>query len=125
MDDVMGKIGELLSDEESVKQLSELAQMMMDDSASSAQENSGGETESEQVESSSSESGFPDIGSLMKLTGLMSSMSQNDKNAELLLALKPHLKEEKQKKIDKAVKLLKVIAIWNMAKESGLLKELL
>lgn len=121
----MGKIGELLSDEESVKQLSELAQMMMGDSASSAQENSGGETESEQVESSSSESGFPDIGSLMKLTGLMSSMSQNDKNAELLLALKPHLKEEKQKKIDKAVKLLKVIAIWNMAKESGLLKELL
>lgn len=125
MDDVMGKIGELLSDEESIKQLSELAQMMMGDSASSAQENSGGETESEQVESSSSESGFPDIGSLMKLTGLMSSMSQNDKNAELLLALKPHLKEEKQKKIDKAVKLLKVIAIWNMAKESGLLKELL
>lgn len=125
MDDVMGKIGELLSDEESVKQLSELAQMMMGDSASSAQENSGSEIESEKTESTSSESGFPDIGSLMKLTGLMNSMSQNDKNAELLLALKPHLREEKQKKIDKAVKLLKVIAVWNMAKESGLLKELL
>lgn len=122
----MGKIGELLSDEESVKQLSELAQMMMGDStASSVRENSVGETESNNVDSTSTESGFPDIGSLMKLTGLMSSMSQNDKNAELLLALKPHLKEEKQKKIDKAVKLLKVLAIWNMAKESGLLKELL
>ncbi len=126
MDDVMGKIGELLSDEESVKQLSELAQMIMgDSSASSAQESSDNETESGLADSSPSESGFPDIGSLMKLTGLMSSMSQNDKNAELLLALKPHLKEEKQKKIDKAIKLLKVIAIWNMAKESGLLKELL
>ncbi|MBQ8348802.1 MAG: hypothetical protein IJY19_04035 [Ruminococcus sp.] len=127
MDDVMGKIGELLSDEESVKQLSELAQMIMGDSssASSAQESPDNETESGLADSSPSESGFPDIGSLMKLTGLMSSMSQNDKNAELLLALKPHLKEEKQKKIDKAIKLLKVIAIWNMAKESGLLKELL
>ena len=30
MDDVMGKLGELLSDEESVRQLSELAQMMND-----------------------------------------------------------------------------------------------
>ena len=29
MDDIIGKLGELLSDEESVQQLTELAQMMM------------------------------------------------------------------------------------------------
>ena len=43
---------------------------------------------------------------------------------ELLLALKPHLKEEKQKKVDKAVKILKLIAVWNIAKESGMLEDL-
>lgn len=126
MDDVMGKIGELLSDEESVRQLSELAQMLMGDSSSSSspEENSGEGEESVSSDSSASENGLPDIGSLLKLTGLMSSVSQNDKNTELLLALRPHLKEEKQKRIDKAIKLLKLIAIWNMAKESGILKDL-
>lgn len=127
MDDVMGKIGELLSDEESVRQLSELAQMLMGNSTSlpESEENSDVTEETVSSDSSSSENGFPDIGSLMKITGLMSSVLHNDKNAELLLALRPHLKEEKQKKIDKAIKLLKVIAIWKMAKESGILNDLL
>ena len=56
---------------------------------------------------------------------MLSSISEKDKNAELLLALRPHLKEEKQKRVDKAIKLLKIIAIWNMAKENGLLNDIL
>lgn len=120
MDDVMGKIGELLSDEESVKQLSELAQMLMSDSSES-EESSGDSTSDEQQQGSS---GF-DVGSIMKLTGLLGSVTQSDKNTELLLALRPHLKEEKQKRVDKAVKLLKVIAVWNLAKDSGLLNDLI
>lgn len=119
----MGKIGEILSDEESVKQLTELAQMLSSDI-------SGGSDETEETSSDASggdgdSGGFPDIGSLMKLTGLMGVLSQNDKNAELLLALKPHLGEEKQKKVDKAVKLLKLLAVWNVAKESGVLNDLI
>ena len=66
----------------------------------------------------------PDLSSIFKLTGLKSAFSQRDKNSELLLALKPHLKEEKQKKVDKAVKILKLIAVWNIAKESGMLEDL-
>lgn len=117
MDDIMGKIGDLLSDEESVKQLSELAQMIMSENGNDARQETG--------ESQENGGDFPDLGSIMKLTGLLGSVSQQDKNTELLLALKPHLKEEKQKKVDKAIKLLKVIALWNVAKESGLLQDLL
>jgi hypothetical protein len=51
--------------------------------------------------------------------------SQSDKNSELLLALKPHLSAERQQKVDKAIKLLKLIAVWNMAKESGLLDNII
>ena len=120
MDDVMGKIGELLSDEESVKQLSELAQMLMSDSSAPEEKSEDSKSDGQQQEGG----GF-DVGSIMKLTGLLGSVSQSDKNTELLLALRPHLKEEKQKRVDKAVKLLKVIAIWNLAKDSGLLNDLI
>lgn len=120
MDDVMGKIGELLSDEESVKQLSELAQMLMSDGSSPEEKGEDGTSEEQQHESG----GF-DVGSIMKLTGLLGSVSQSDKNTELLLALRPHLKEEKQKRVDKAVKLLRLIAVWNLAKDSGLLNDLI
>lgn len=121
MDDIMGKIGELLSDEESVKQLSEIAQMLMSDSASPEEKSDAGSGSEGQEQGSG---GF-DIGSIMKLTGLLGSVSQSDKNTELLLALRPHLREEKQKRVDKAVKLLRVIAVWNLAKESGLLNDLI
>ena len=103
----MGKLEELLSDEESVKQLTELAQMFM---------NEGGNGEG---------SSIPDIESVMKLSGLVGAFSQSDKNSELLLALKPHLSPERQQKVDKAIKLLKLIAVWNMAKESGLLDNII
>ena len=107
MDDVMDKVSGLLSDEESVQQLSELAKMFMSE-----------------VNDGSDSGGMPDIETILKLTSLAGAFTQNDKNADLLLALKPHLGEEKQKRVDKAVKLLKLIAVWNMAKESGLLNNI-
>ena len=114
----MGKIGEILSDEESMKQLSELAGMLSSDECMEASDSTEGECDNES-------NGFPDVGSIMKIMGLVGTLSQNDKNAELLLALRPHLGEEKQKKVDKAVKLLKLLAVWSMAKENGLLNDLI
>ena len=119
MDDMMGKIGELLSDEESVRQLSELAQMFMSESGTSEVNKQDDEAAEQQ-----NGGGF-DIGSIMKLTGLLGSAAQSDKNTELLMALRPHLKAEKQKRVDKVVKLLKLIAVWNLAKESGLLNDMI
>jgi hypothetical protein len=66
-----------------------------------------------------------DIASVIKLTSLIGEASKQNKNSDLLLALKPHLGAEKQKRVDKALKLLKILAIWNIAKESGLLKDLI
>ena len=117
MDDIMSKISELLSDEESVKQLSELAEMLVSDNEKNE------EKAPKSVNTSSEEQ--PDIASMLKLTSLIGEASKQDKNAELLLALKPHLGAEKQKRVDKAIKLLKLLAIWNIAKENGLLQELI
>lgn len=127
----MGKIGELLSDEESVKQLSELARMFMTDNAS-GQENSLNSEEDNNSEAIQSDfdgdngllGGF-DFNSLIKLQEIMGAVTQKDKNSELLLALKPHLRQEKQEKVDKAIKLLRLLAIWNIVKDSGMLKDIL
>ena len=117
----MDKISGLLSDEESVRQLSELAKMIMTgDENGSEDEADASENQAEQ-EQPSDGGGMPDIDTILKLTSLAGALTQRDKNAELLLALKPHLGEEKQKRVDKAVKLLKLVAVCNMAKESGLL----
>ncbi|MCR4889742.1 MAG: hypothetical protein K5979_11285 [Ruminococcus sp.] len=121
MDDVMDKISGLLSDEESVRQLSELAKMIMTGDETDGEDEADVSEDTSEQEQPSDGGGMPDIDTILKLTSLAGALTQRDKNAELLLALKPHLGEEKQKRVDKAVKLLKLVAVWNMAKESGLL----
>ena len=142
MDDMMAKIQDILSDEESMNQIKQLAGMLgaagnEENPDEKAQDNSQGmpdfsklfssmsSNQNPQNQNSSSDNGLGfDIGTLMQLQGLMQSVSSNDKNTELLLALKPHLKEDKQIKVDKAVKLLKLLALWTVVKESGLLKSI-
>lgn len=60
----------------------------------------------------------PDM--LMKLMSLFGSMNRQDDNERFLLALKPLLKEEKRRKVDTAVKMLKLLALLPILKESGL-----
>lgn len=62
-----------------------------------------------------------DVGKIMALGNVISNASKPDKNTELLLALKPHLKSEKQDKVDKVIKIFKLISIWPAIKDSGLL----
>lgn len=123
MDDIMDKISGLLSDEESVRQLSELARMFMSDTEENSEDMP--KEDSSNNEENTDTGSMPDIETLLKLTSLAGAFTQKDKNADLLMALKPHLSDEKQRRVDRAVKLLKLIAVWNMAKESGLLKDMI
>lgn len=128
MDDIMNKLGEILSDPESVKQITELAQMFMSettDNKNSSPENSeNGDDKNDSENSGGLFSGI-DLSSIMKIQEIMGAVSGKDKNSELLLALKPHLSPEKQKKADKAIKLIKLLTIWNFIKDSGILKDFL
>lgn len=137
MDDLMSKIQEMLSDEESMNQIKQLAEMLggaTDDTGTTPSGGampdlsslfSGGKSTAENPSGNSDSGGLGfDMGTLMQLQGLLKSVSSNDKNADLLYALKPHLREDKQAKVDKAVKLLKLFALWTVVKESGLLKSM-
>ena len=77
----------------------------------------------ENSEKSADDGGF-NIGSMMAIMSLLGS-AENDKNSELLLALKPLLKEERQAKVDKAVKMLKLYSVWTILKDSGMLNDIL
>ncbi len=65
-----------------------------------------------------------DIDAIMKFGEILSKMNESDKNTELLIALKPHLREENRAKIDTAVKLFRLISLLPYLKETGLFDNL-
>lgn len=125
MEDMTAKIKEILSDKESMKQLNELAQMFSSSNLSeNSNESESGKDDSRCESSENSSFDMPDIGMIMKFQEVMSK-TENDKNADLLVALKPLLRKERQQRINKAVKILKLLAVWNVLKDSGLLNDFL
>lgn len=122
-EDIADKIQSLLSDEESMNQIKELAAMF---GGMSEGPGGGGEAASSpqtpKTENNSGDGGLNiDPLAVMQLFG---AASAKDKDCELLLALKPHLSPDKQKRIDKAVKLLKLYNIFIAMRENGMLSDL-
>lgn len=61
-----------------------------------------------------------DLETVMKLMEAFSKLNSGDKNTELLLALKPHLRDENRGKVDRAIKLMKLMSVLMLLRESGL-----
>ncbi|MBQ8928133.1 MAG: hypothetical protein IJ055_07680 [Oscillospiraceae bacterium] len=110
MEELQEKLQGLLSDPESMQQLSELAGML---------------TQEAPPETPGSAPELPDMGALMKMGQLLQTKETPDANAALLLALRPHLGVRRQARVDKAVRLLRLWRIWQTLQESGMLGELL
>ena len=58
---------------------------------------------------------------LSNLQKIFDHMPENEKNAELILALKPLLSDELKQKADEAIKMLKIFSIIPILKENGIL----
>lgn len=151
MDDLMNKLQNVLNDEESMKQIKELAGMLGGElsgqsdapetpapspSSGSNQmpdlsqilSNLGGmfgssvpQQENSAPQSDANPLGNIDISKITQLSAIMAQAKKSDKNVDLLLALRPLLKEENQIKIDRLIKIFKLFAIYPAIKESGLL----
>lgn len=61
-----------------------------------------------------------DLGTMAKAASLLGAVSSPNDSERLLLALKPLLREENRGKVDTAVRLLKLISLLPLLKESGL-----
>lgn len=94
---------------------------MMQNSSENTQNKTENVSEnSENFENSDDIENSIDFGKIMQILSMLNS-EENSKDTALLLALKPHLKEEKQEKIDKIIKIMKILNILKTANNSGLL----
>lgn len=108
------KLNAILSSPESMQQVAQLAQML-------SQQNATPDGTAEQEDTPSP--GTPDLSALSSMLGgidmatisrflpLLQEMnsSQNDERTQLLYALKPFLKQERQEKIDTALRLARLL----------------
>lgn len=123
MDDLSEKINELLSDPESMERIKNLAGMLAGNGNSNQK---AAPDKNRQPDDSDNTDGFPlDPAMLLKLKKAFEIVKRGDPRIDLLIALKPNLSMERQKKIDDAIHILRLLSLMPMLKEEGLLKELL
>ena len=113
MADMLEKVQEILSDPESMKQISELAQMLQTENEPSVPTVSHDEPPKLQ----------PDMSAILQMGELFKNQ-KSDKNTALLLALRPHLGENRQRRVDQAVRMLRLWEVWQTLQKSGMLQNL-
>lgn len=114
MDDISEKLAEILNDPESLNRVREMAEGLLGEQKSEPQKPPDINTVFEQ-------GGF-DGAQIAKIMSIVSRLKggTDDSRSNLLLALKPHLSVPKQEKVDTAIKLLKLIDLLPLLKDSGL-----
>jgi len=133
----MNKIQNVLNDEESMKQIKELADMLTADNGGQGEQGGKSEAPTQSPQNMDFSQLLQSLGGIsppaeskpaqatqaggLDIAKLMQSASKPDKNIQLLLALRPLLKEENQAKIDRLIKIFKLFAVYPALKESGLL----
>ena len=65
------------------------------------------------------------LNTFMKISPLLGSRYQEDDNTRLLHALRPLLKSERQKKLDEAIKIMRMLKFLPLLKEQGILQGIL
>lgn len=79
----------------------------------------GGEGQAEETGESGGLGGI-DADMLIKLMEVFSSLNESDKNTDLILALKPHLRAENRPKADRAAELVKLMSVLSVLGDSGI-----
>ena len=64
--------------------------------------------------------GSLDVNTIAKVSQILQGLNTRDSNVELLLALKPHFGEKRQKKVDDAIRILQLVKMLPLLKETGI-----
>ena len=121
MEDLNEKLASILNDPQSMERVRKMAESLLGDEAPVA------EPSKPDLSSLSgffsSEGAMPDAQTLSKIMSVMGKLNSksDDCRTALLTALKPNLSEERRKKVDTAIKILKFIELLPLLKESGIL----
>lgn len=116
-------ISEILSSlsEEDMEQLKRAASAIMGGSGTNA---SGGE-KTENTQKNTDFSNMFNSQTVENLSKISKAMSGDDDRTALIKALKPMLSEEKQQRADEVIKIIKLLEIFPLLRDSGLMKGLL
>ncbi len=110
MDDLSARLSEILNDPESMNRVRQMAEGLL----GSAEEAPAPEDTTPTLPEGLDVSALISVLSRLNQTG-------NDPRITLLSALKPNLTPERQKKVDTAIKLLRMIELLPLLKDSGIL----
>lgn len=64
--------------------------------------------------------GSLDVNTIAKVSQILQGLNTRDSNVELLLALKPHFGEKRQKKVDDAIRIMQLVKMLPLLKETGI-----
>ena len=118
MEDLTQKLQSLLSDPESMRNLSELAAMMNAPDSSAPPETGPVSDNGEPPEP------MPFDPAKLLAVGQAFSAVQQDETASLIRALKPHLSAARAKRADQAIRMLRLYAAAGILRENGVLTDL-
>lgn len=116
MDELSEKLAKILNDPESMNRVREMAENIL------------GNNESEEPKQNNDDIyGMLGSDELMSVMSIVSKLNtkNDDARTQLLSALKPHLSEPKRDKVDTAIKILRLLELLPLIKESGVLGKLL
>lgn len=148
MDDLSGKIAQLLSDPKTMEQIKGLSQMLGGTNNPEPPNNSNSQKQEVKKESNNSNNNIfnnnssnsnanplaaltgssvsPELlQSVMKIAPLLSSINKEDETTRFIYALKPMLSKSRQKRLDEALKMLQLMKILPLLKGSGFLNGIL
>ncbi|MDR0984571.1 MAG: hypothetical protein LBL93_06170 [Ruminococcus sp.] len=119
-------IEEILTDEESIQDLKDLADMFFSDSGedSGSEETSDNQSEYSQDKAEGNSGGF-DWTILFKLQSIFAEYNKEDANTKLLKSIEPFLSDERRERAEKAAKIIKLVSVAAMLKENGMLDDLI
>lgn len=116
MDDLSSKLTELLSDPESMNRVRQMAESILGESGDDAP----APPSTPDISSLGNMLGSEELQSIISVISKMKSAG-DDSRVQLISALRPHLSEERKKRADTAIKILKLLDVLPLIKDSGLL----
>ena len=116
MDDLSQKLAELLNDPDTMSRVQKMAENILN-----TDNNKPNDTPPTADTGSLFSEGIDPIqlGKIMSIVSRLKS-DHNDNRSQLLLALKPHLSAPRREKVDTAIKLLRLIDLLPLLRESGM-----
>lgn len=113
MNDIFQKLNSIMSDKETTDNLKNIIDNFNTSSTNTSQASS--------ENNSSSDIPNFDINTILKIKSIMDNLNscQNDSRFNLLLSLKPYLKDSKREKIDQYIKFLKIASVVEAMNLSG------